>query len=460
MSETNNGSISNSPLADKNVNIDRLQLIRLGLQNISRNYSRTKEILDNFQNYTDSIEIFEDLFSPGLTGHIYVRDPNAISNAALLLGLEAVVLEFSTLDRQTGELRKFGPLTLQVYNQSRRSPINQGTEKFTLGICSPEIYNSTIRRFSKKYYDFAHKIVEDIVSSPYGLATPKKFVPGGLEQTKSKMHFTVPYMRPLDALRLLTLHGISATGESNYVFFETLEGYHFSSMQTLIKNANRNVIPTIYMDLAGRRIDGNTKTRIKAEKLELVSGFDMLYATNQGYFRSATIAPDILSGVCGIEMSGIGMNGAYDRRYRVNENGIDIYPKQLGVGMPPTPRIFVVPTTAFSAANTSLTKQDPSIYDNFLAQTIDGRMRELVGLQSRCIRGVVAGAPELHAGSLIDIEFPTPSNNNQPGAPRRDSASGRYLITNARHIIRSMPGGRGFFYETVFEAVTDSFPAA
>lgn len=459
MSGTNNGSISNSPLTDKHVIVNKLQLIRLGLQNLP-SYKRLKPILDNFQNYTDGIEIFENLFAPGLTGYIYVRDPNALSNAALLLGLEALVLEFSVPDRQTGQLRKYGPLTLQVYNQSRRTPINQGTEKYTLGICSPEIYNSLVRRFSKKYYDFAHKIVEDIVSSPYGLDTPKKFVPNGLEYTKSKMHFTVPYMRPLDALRLLTLHGITPTGESNYVFFETLDGYHFSSLQTLIKNGNTNTIPTIYMDLAGQRADGNTKTRIKAEKLELVSGFDMLYATHQGYFRSVTIAPDVLSGVCGIEMSGAGMDGTYDRRHKINNKGIDIYPKSLGQGMPPTPRIFVVPTTAFSAANKSLTAQDPSIYDNFLAQTIDGRMRELVGLQMRCIRAVVAGAPELHAGSLVDIEFPTPGNNNNAGQSRQDSASGRYLITNARHVIRALPGGQGFVYETTFEAVTDSFPAS
>lgn len=458
MSGTNDTPINYSPLADKTVGIDRLQLVQLGSLNPQSPQDKNlKLITDNFRQYVDSIEIFEDIFKPGLTGQVYVRDPNALSNAVLFLGVEGIILEFSISDRQTGQPRKYGPLVLQVYNQTRRTPFSQGTEKYALGLCSPEIYNSTVRRFSKKYYDFAHNIVQDIVTSPYGLATSKKFVPNGLEQTKSKMHFAVPYMRPLDALRLLMLHGITPTGESNYVFFETLRGYHFCSMQTLIKIAEREIIPTIYMDLAGQRIEGNTKTRIKAEKLELVSGFDMLYATNQGYFGSTTIAPDVLSGVCGIEMSGLGMDGAYDKRYKVNQNGIDLYPKEVGLATPPTTRIFVVPTTAFSASNKNLTRQDPSIYDNFLAQTIDGRMRELVGLQLRCIRGVIAGAPELEAGTLINVEFPTPANNNNMGQPKRDAASGRYLITNARHIIRSALGGQGFYYETVFEAVTDSF---
>lgn len=445
-------NMRNSPLTEKSVVFSRFELSR-SVVNPSLN-----AVTDNFYQYIDGFEIFESILSPSITGNIYVRDPNALSNVLPFTGLEYVIFEFAVRDSQTNNSRTYGPFGLQIYNQTLRRPINQGTEAYTLGLCSPDMWVAMSRKFSKKYYDFPHKIVEDIVTKPYGFDSSKSFpfVKNGLQTTKSKINFVVPYMRPIEAIQLLTLQGIADNEETNYVFFETLEGYHFSSLQRLIQNGENIQIPTVYMQPAGQRIDGNTKTRIRADKLEIVSGFDTLYALNQGYFRSATIAPDVLSGQCQLELSGVGLNGSYDRRHKINKNGLDLYPPILSLGTPPTPRIFLIPTTSLSAKNTKLTEVDPSIYDNLFAKSIDGRMRELVGLQSRCIRGVVSGTPELHAGSLVNIEFPTTLNNNALGKPVTDIVSGRYLITHSHHVITRTPGTNTFIYETIFEAVTDS----
>lgn len=461
--------VSLSPAADKTVSVDRLQILSPYLINpTSPDEKKIKAILDDVRTYVNRIDIFENMFGPALTGEVYFRDTQALTNLALMRGLDQLWLQFSTRDKENGDQRKFGPFPFAIYNQSNRSPVNKASEEFILGICSPELITSTVRKISRSYTKestpnqsfrgFPEDIIKDIVEQPYGLSSKKKFVER--QKTKSPIKIVVPYMRPLEVIQLLTLQGQSDTNETNYLFFETLEGYHYTSFGQLLQIAARNPkIPTIYLDLAGQRSVGNTRTRIKAEQLQVISGFDILYAMSRGYFASTTIAPDVLSGVCGIEMSGAGWGGAYDRRLRVNPNGKDIYPKELGLSTPPTARIFVVPTTAFSATNPQLTDKDPSITDNFIAQTLDGRNRELLGLQSRCIRGRIAGAPELHAGSFIDVEFPTPLNNKNTGTSFKDSASGRYIIINAKHSIVA-DGRRGFFYETTFEAVTDSFAAS
>jgi hypothetical protein len=452
--------VSLSPAADKTVSVDRLQILSPYLLNPKNSdEQKIKDILDDVRTYVNRIDIFENMFSPALTGEVYFRDTQALTNLALMRGLDQLWLQFSMRDKENLDQRKFGPFPFAIYNQSNRSPVNKASEEFALGICSPELIASTVRKISRSYVNKKPEdIIKDIVEQPYGLSSKKTFVER--QTTKRPIKLVVPYMRPLEVIQLLTLQGQSDTNETNYLFFETLEGYHYTSFGRLLQIAARNTkIPTIYLDLAGQREVGNTRTRIKAEQLQVISGFDILYAMSRGYFASTTIAPDVLSGVCGVEISGAGWDGAYDRRLRVNPNGRDIYPKELGLNTPPTARIFVVPTTAFSAANTQLTSKDSTITDNFIAQTLDGRNRELLGLQSRCIRGRVAGAPELHAGSFIDVEFPTPLNNKNTGTPFKDLASGRYIIINAKHSIVA-DGRRGFFYETTFEAVTDSFAAS
>lgn len=454
-------AVNLSPASDKKVFVDRVQILSPYLINpTSSAEKQIKAVLDDVRPFINRIDIFEDIFKPALTGEVYFRDTLSITNLALMRGLDQLWLQFSTEDKQVpSKLRKFGPFPFAIYNQSNRSPINKASEEFVLGICSPELIASTLRKISRSYVNIKPEdIIQDIVTQPYGLASTKKFVER--QTTKRPIKMVVPYMRPLEVIQLLTLQGQSDINETNYMFFETLEGYHYTSFSQLLKNAAKNkYIPKIYLDLAGQREIGNTRTQIKAEQLQVVSGFDTLYAMSRGYFASTTIAPDVLSGVCGIELSGAGWGGTYDSRTRVNLNGSDIYPKELGLGTPPTARIFVVPTTAFSAANTQLTSKDSTITDNFITQTLDGRNRELLGLQSRCIRGRIAGAPDLHAGDFIDVEFPTPLNNKSGGTVVKDSASGRYIIINAKHSIVA-DGRQGFFYETTFEAVTDSFAAS
>jgi len=445
---------------DKAVSVDRLQILSPFFINPKTDdEKRIKQILDDVRTYVNRIDIFENMFSPALTGEVqFGRDTQALTNIALMRGLDALSIQFSILDKESQSSRRiFGPHMFSIYNQSNRSPVNKSSEAYSLGICSPELIYSTIRKISRSYVNKKPEdIIKDIVEQPYGLSSKKKFVVR--QTTKRPIKMVVPYMRPLEIIQLLTLQGQAESNETNYLFFETLEGYHYTSFGRLLQlAANNSKIPTIYSDLAGQSADGNTRTRIKADQLQVISGFDILYAMSRGYFASTTIAPDVLSGVCGIQISGTGFDGAYDRRLRVNPDGRDIYPKEIGLGTPPTARIFVVPTTAFSAANTQLTSKDTTITDNFIAQTIDGRNRELLGLQSRCIRGRVAGAPELHAGSFIDVQFPTSLNNKGIGRGVKDSASGRYIIINAKHSIVADGSGGAFLYETTFEAVTDSF---
>ena len=427
-------------LYNKNVVIDKLQIV-----------SKKVGKVEGLTGVMDRLDIFEDLFSGGLSGSITFDDSISLTNSCNFDGGEILKVAFSLLNPTSNQIRKYQPPIFAIYRQKDRIPVKPGTEKFTLYFCSPELLYANLRRFSKTFEDYPHKIVEDLVRKPYGLDSKK---PLELEETKHKIKITLPYMRPYEMIKLLTLQAQSKDDSTNYVFFETLQGYYYVSFRRLLELAskNREEIPTIYMELGGHSEQGNTKTRIKADNLHMVNSFDMLYAASQGYFASTTIAPDVMAGRCGLKINGFGQPRTGVPARTSNFSNFPLYSKGFARGFPATSRIFLVPTTEFSAANTQLTKQDTYITDNFLSRTIDGRNRELLGLQTRTIRGIVPGGPELNPGKIININFPN-SRTDKKNVP--DVSSGLYMIINTQHSIVPTGAG-GFLYETTFEAVSDA----
>ena len=410
----------------------------------------TKTAAADIRNAVIRLDIYEDMFSPTLTGTVELQDNLNLSSLIPLVGLEMLRVGFYMT--QDNIPRKY-EFPFAIYNQSDRIPQNQGTEKYTLGLSSPELVASTSRRIS---FAFQNKKVEDVIrellTSPKYLNSRKRFT--DVEATTSAISLVSPYLTPLETIRLLTLQGQSASNETNYVFYENLEGFHFTSFARAIRTTNQSIIPRISMQLAGTT-GGNTKDFMTADQIHLVSGFDHLYLLSHGYFASTTFALDVLSGKYEVEISSSGLAPFSARPLMNGAGATPLYPNIYGRASNPTAKMFLVPTTHLSAANTSLTSVDATIKNNFIAQTLDGRNRELLGLQSRCVRVTVSGAPELNVGKLVHITIPNPVNNNQFSQQKKDIATGVYMIVKAKHSIIQNKN-TGYEYETTFEAVTDS----
>ena len=119
------------------------------------------------------LDIYEDMFSPTLTAQAEIQDTINLSTGIPLVGFESILVSFH-LDRDSGPRSYTFPLA--VYNQSDRVLQTQGTEKYTLGLASPELIISTSRKLS---FAFTNRRMEDIirelVTSPDYLSSKKKF---------------------------------------------------------------------------------------------------------------------------------------------------------------------------------------------------------------------------------------------------------------------------------------------
>lgn len=445
---------ASTSLSTKHVNITQCALFSPLLQN----RPEVQKGLSDITPVVTRIVIYENMFSPVLTGELHLQDDTSLSSIVPLLGIEKLFLKFDVTDPVTGKVFYYGnssPVTFSIHSEEERTPRNQGTETYKLGLISPELLTSTDKRISRAYHDVhVDDIVTDIMESPQFVNTAKKFVTK--ERTKTPVNLVIPYLTALDTIKLLTLQGQSSGSETNYVFFESLNGFHFASLQKIIADGQTGVIPKITRTLAGTTGTRQSLTALLADDIEIVTGFDFLYLLSQGYFSSVTYGLDILSGKY---RRTVGSNDdpSFVNRMLVNGKGATpIYPASLGKIGNPSSKIFLVPTTAISAANTTMTALDSSIKDNQIEATLDGRNRELLALQTRCVRLTVAGAPNLHAGSLIDIDVPMPIHNNKLIRNSTDIASGRYLIVAAKHSL--VNNGQGvFLYETSIEACSDSF---
>lgn len=417
------------------------------------------------------ITIFENIFSSTLTGEVELFDAGNISTNFIpgsrfpALGIEQFALSFGVWNPRTRAKRWYGtesPLLFAAYGQADRIPASLGGHVLKLKLASAEFLSSLEHRISQKYPATnaatirGEDIIRDILQTR--IQTRKKFE--DIEPTAHPITLTVPFLSPFETIRLIALQSQPVGPTSNYVFYESLDGFHFKTIAKMVKDGNarkttdgQSLIPLIHQQMRGLLTTRNDDMSYTADSMDLVSGYDMLHTIHQGYFASTTYAVDILSGKC-VETISRSSDEPFASRPLINSpGGIPFYPfpaEMIG-NIGGKTRIYVIPTTHISAANSSIVAKDGSVSTNYMAETLASRSRELTGLQSRTIRVLVAGAPELTAGSLVDIVFPNPV----PGR-NLDIASGRYLIIAAQHTIQKISTIGEYRYETLFEACTDS----
>lgn len=447
-------SSTSSPFANKSVALTQCAITSRLLEGDAR--KDVRDFVADIRPIVSKIVIYENIFSPVLTGEVFLQDDVGLTSVVPLIGLETLLLKFSTTDPITGEIRYYGnssPLSFSIYSETDRTPRNKGTETYRLGLVSSELLMLTEKKMSRAYTDKkVEDIIKDIMVSERFCGTKKSLL--DWETTQTVANLVIPYLTPMETIKLLTLQGQNET-DTNYAFYETLSGFHFQSIRRMIERGQANQIPTIGMTLAGINAFRHSSKNLSADAIDVISGFNFLYQLSHGAFAATTIGVDILAGKYRHTIS-TSNDADFKGRILVDgANGVPMYPAIMGKYANPTATMFLVPTTSISAANTQITALDPSIKDNFIEKTVSGRNRELLSLASRCIRVRVSGAPELQAGTLVDIVVPTPLNNKTLIPSGKDVASGRYLILAAQHTLLNTGQG-SFMYETVFEACSDS----
>lgn len=173
------------------------------------------------------IEIFEDVFSPFITGRLMLKDAQELTNYFPLVGEEIVQIAFKTpaFDYKYAYAGEF-----YIYKYDSRVRISEREVAYVLHFISKEAVVDLNKKISKTFSGKLSDIARKLITEEDGLDTPK---PVNIEDTSNSTKYISNFWSPIRNLNYITESSTNANGSPSYVFFENKYGFNFVSLESL-----------------------------------------------------------------------------------------------------------------------------------------------------------------------------------------------------------------------------------
>jgi len=255
----------------------------------------------DISNMITQISIYESIYNNCMFGNVQITDNMGILETFALVGSgeEEITIDIKTPNARekmiTNDLNKV--FTLDSLQDVKRSGDGTGTNSFVLGFVSPFLVKNNITRISRSFdamtsSEIVEYVAYDILELGMDGALPWTDLMTN-EKSKHTKNIVVPNWKPFELVNFLSKNSVSEEGDSNYIFFENNEGFHFTTLEKLkTKDVTRMVsmseIPT-EMNAAGVMI-GN-----KGEKYSEQERFNNSKNISRGMFGGRVVAHDIIT---------------------------------------------------------------------------------------------------------------------------------------------------------------------
>lgn len=292
--------------------------------------------------------IYEDIFSPTLTGYITLRDTVNLFDRVGISGLESFTLKFWSNGYADPNNLNYIHRTFRILKVTDISLVNEYTKEYTLWFASPELLINERLKLSRAYFDCTNsKIVSDIMTGdsvadeisgigPQGLDFPdttiqfesippvspylnttyteswfkkeddKDSVELFIEKTRYKEPVvSFPYSKPFDIINQLASKSLRAstgryghaTQPANFMFFENKRGYQFISLDSLLESKDISFTKFRYGSALQNVADQErVLTYETIDRLEFRPLFDIIQNLNNGMYTSMLYSFDVSTG--------------------------------------------------------------------------------------------------------------------------------------------------------------------
>lgn len=263
------------------VNIDKIEIVS------------SNGFIQNVTNQIIAIEIFEDLYSPFISGNVVVKDSLDLANLFPFVGEEFINLKIHTptLDGKNQIIDS----QFYIFKMSNRELMGDRNVVYQLHFISPEAIVDLNKKISKVYEgrisDIAAKLVTD---TTFGLETKKKL---NLEPTPNNVKYISNYWSPIRNLNYIAGNATNTENAASYVFFESRFGFNFVSLESLFKDTIKQefVYDSYIRDMGAL----NTSIRNVEEDYKRIldvsipEAYDYMDRSMSGMFSSKMITSDI-----------------------------------------------------------------------------------------------------------------------------------------------------------------------
>ena len=388
------------------------------------------------------IDYYESIESPSISMTISFIDIDQVIGRKGITGGEYVDLIVKVDDEDADDFKILHNRQKMILNSVRNMVTESNKQVATLEFVSVETLVNETARVNKKYTgNISDIVMELLVGDAKGIQTSKKLY-GPVDEklgdeniekdrATNSYSFVGNLKRPFDTIQWLCPKAQSATDDFGFLFYETLDGYHFRSIKSLLEQDTVTYQQTDAQGISNKILQNN-----------LNQTNDIGMNMRMGMYANQTIYIDIENQT--LNTVKFKASDLKLKKKAALPANIQDYPTRLMV------RVDDVGVAQVGAAKSeTVPKSELAKYQNksYIRNNL---------LFSQSLSISIPLNSTLRVGVVIDIKLPTKKGDGTTqtdsfGSEKGNDPSGRYLISELRHLI-----GRGKS-ETQLKLIRDVF---
>lgn len=395
----------------------------------------SKGLAIDIQHMCLSINIFEDIFSPFITGSLVIKDSLDLVNFFPLIGDETLNLKMLT----PGFTKKstFIENSFKIYKLSDREDMGDRCVGYTLHFISTEAMMDLNIKISSAYNDNIGTIVTKLLQE-YSLKTVvDRF---HVEPTINGIAYVSNFWSPIKNLNYLADHAVNMNGSPTFLFFENRNGLNFISLESLYKNdairefSQDNYVRNFSVNRSVRNIEQDYSVIMD---LKVPTAFDYIQSIQNGSYSSTLITHDITTKTYRSKPFDVLNNYAKDTR-------LNKYPYL-------TKSLLHSPNSAIATLHKSNANMAGN-HDTSNSKHFQ-RRRSLMNIAESCkVEISVLGRTDYTVGQKVKLKLYKNKPIEKNDTDHVDTTfSGYYIISSIRHNISVS------HHECIMELIKDSF---
>lgn len=396
----------------------------------------------NITHIARNIAFYEDIFQPHITCNIDVLDGASLRSILPIIGGEVLDIDVGEpLEEKVRQLKT----KMTLYRTSPRQRARTDLEIYSLYCVTPEHLMDGSLSVRNSYTKPIHEIVQDVVQTHFTPITGKKLVE--VEETKGIHSFVPTGISPTAFIKQLMREAESLENPSSiYMFYETIEGYHFITLDKLYA---KEATHKFFYDLSFEDENSPRAYQFLKNKIEHINFYNNFNIMDAEQFNIQTHHFDPLTKTFRTS------DYNYERDAQQSKHSNKTIPSQVlqrNYNNATVSR-FVI-TNAHRSENGYIIEREPT------SQNIFRRRQDFMDRERATLRQYgnirltisVPGNSNVFAGETVQIVIPNASDSEEEKILNDPQYSGKYVVSAVAHHI-SIDNR----YQTVLELLRPGF---
>lgn len=247
----------------------------------------------NVTNQVIGIEIYEDIFSPFISGALTLKESLDYVNLIPLTGEEFVDILIKTPSMEDPDKIISGQFHL--YKLTNREVDGDKNIIYQLHFISKEAIVDLNKKISKAFSGKISDIVKTFLTNEQvGLETKLKY---NIQDTVNSTKYVSNFWSPIQNLNYLCSNAVNKRNGSDYIFFQNRNGFNFTSLESLYYTPAKQIF---IKDNYYREVDDTGKSRRNIEEeykriidINIPQAYDYMDNLRSGMYASNITTYDI-----------------------------------------------------------------------------------------------------------------------------------------------------------------------